>query len=195
MWTESPGPTYGGGHRRPSDADRGQEGTAAHAHRRQPVIRPQRVPAARTRVCIPAPLANAAVTSSGVDDLRHLPLSVRHGLVDAQPADDGDGRLQHPVACAAGRVQPLLARLPLVDRRGPGAIDTTGVHILGTKVRGKLLTLPEPRIALVTQGHVTEDLDTVSNGAGWTLVLPGATKPRRIQFADLGAVLEALRME
>ena len=132
--------------------------------------------------------------------------SYERPMADALDAADAGWWMRNlPTTAMGGYSIPLPVQLGGSNRffpdflwwtaRGPWAIDTTGVHILGTKVRGKLLTLPEPRIALVTQGHVTEDLDTVSNKAGWTLVLPGATKPRRIHFADLGAVLEALRME
>jgi type III restriction enzyme len=43
------------------------------------------------------------------------------------------------------------------------AIDATGVHILGPKVRGKLFSLPLPHVALATRGRVTADLETVED--------------------------------
>jgi type III restriction enzyme len=73
------------------------------------------------------------------------------------------------------------------------AIDTTGVHILGPKVRGKLLALEAPRIALATKGKVSDDLDTLESKDGWTLVLPSPGRVRRSHHADLSALLAALR--
>jgi type III restriction enzyme len=79
--------------------------------------------------------------------------------------------------------------------KGPWVIDTTGVHLLPAKVRGKLLSLVEPRTALVTKGTVTEDLDTTSDEVGWTLVLSGPLKPRRIHYDSLDKLLTALALE
>jgi type III restriction enzyme len=73
------------------------------------------------------------------------------------------------------------------------AIDTTGVHILPPKVRGKLLNLPNPKIALVTRGRVSAELDTVQDKSGWTLLRPGAGGPRRTHHADLGELLKTVR--
>ena len=73
------------------------------------------------------------------------------------------------------------------------AIDTTGLHILSPKVRGKLLSLGLPKIALVTRGQVAASLDSVEDKPGWTLVLPGPIVPRRLFFPDLGALLTDLR--
>jgi type III restriction enzyme len=75
------------------------------------------------------------------------------------------------------------------------AIDTTGVHLLDAKVRGKLLALTTPRIALVTAGRVSPNLDTLEERAGWTLVLPGTAGPRRTHHPALAQVLAALRAE
>lgn len=76
---------------------------------------------------------------------------------------------------------------------GAWAIDTTGVHILEPKVRGKLLGLDEPRIALVTRGKVALSLDTLEDKAGWTLLLPTVAGPRRTNFVDIPTLLAALR--
>jgi type III restriction enzyme len=73
------------------------------------------------------------------------------------------------------------------------AIDTTGLHILGPKVRGKLLSITNPRLALVVRGRVGPKLDTLEDESGWTLMLPGAAGPRRLHFDDLGPLLVALR--
>jgi type III restriction enzyme len=73
------------------------------------------------------------------------------------------------------------------------ALDTTGVHLLDAKVRGKLLALPNPTLALVTRGRVSVNLDTLEAKEGWTLVLAGPAGPRRTHHADLSALLQALR--
>lgn len=76
---------------------------------------------------------------------------------------------------------------------GCWAIDTTGVHILGPKVRGKLLTLADPRIALVTRGKVMSSFDSVEDTKGWTLTLPGPSGASRDYYPDLPALLSAMR--
>lgn len=73
------------------------------------------------------------------------------------------------------------------------AIDTTGVHLLDAKVRGKLLALANPTLSLVTRGRVSTNLDTLESKDGWTLVLPGAAGPRRTHHEGLAALLAALR--
>lgn len=79
---------------------------------------------------------------------------------------------------------------------GCWAIDTTGAHIIGPKVRGKLLTLLEPRIALVTRGKLaTGNVDLLESTDGWTLVLPGPSGARGAHYQSFGAVLAALRAE
>lgn len=75
------------------------------------------------------------------------------------------------------------------------AIDTTGVHILGPKVRGKLLSITEPRLALATRGRVAASLDTLEDDHGWTLVLPGEAGARRSHYATAEELLAALRAE
>lgn len=72
------------------------------------------------------------------------------------------------------------------------AVDTTGVHILPPKVRGKLLLLAMPHVALVTRGRVAPSLDTQEDKAGWTLVLPGAAGPRRTHHDDISDLLQQL---
>ena len=56
------------------------------------------------------------------------------------------------------------------------AIDPTGKHILEEKVRGKLLTIEVPRIALLTRGRVATDFGSVSDADGYTLVRPRKTR-------------------
>jgi type III restriction enzyme len=76
------------------------------------------------------------------------------------------------------------------------AIDTTGVHILPAKVRGKLLDVGYPKIALVVRGRVAESFDSSDESqGGWTLMLRGAAGPRRVFFPDIDQLLVHLRAE
>ena len=52
------------------------------------------------------------------------------------------------------------------------AIDPTGAHILNEKVRGKLLTIPKPKIVLVTRGRVSKDFASLESDEGWTMARP-----------------------
>lgn len=75
------------------------------------------------------------------------------------------------------------------------ALDTTGAHILDAKVRGKLLSLPSPTVALVTRGRISADLQRKEDNAGWTLVRAavGAIAARPEHFAGLPDLLGHLR--
>lgn len=76
------------------------------------------------------------------------------------------------------------------------ALDTTGAHILDAKVRGKLLSLANPLVALITRGRVSADLQRVEDNAGWTLVRAsaGGVGPRPEHFASLALLLAAVRI-
>ena len=39
-------------------------------------------------------------------------------------------------------------------------------------MRGKLLTIPKPKIVLVTRGRVSKDFASLENEEGWTMVRP-----------------------
>ncbi|HEY8814307.1 MAG TPA: hypothetical protein VIP57_04300 [Candidatus Dormibacteraeota bacterium] len=52
------------------------------------------------------------------------------------------------------------------------AIDPTGAHILNEKARGKLLTIPKPKIVLLTRGRVSRDFSALENEDGWTMARP-----------------------
>lgn len=52
------------------------------------------------------------------------------------------------------------------------AIDPTGAHILEEKVRGKLLSIRQPRIVLVAKGKVLSDWTSVEDEVGYTVVRP-----------------------
>jgi type III restriction enzyme len=74
------------------------------------------------------------------------------------------------------------------------AIDTTGPHLLEAKVRGKLLAIDKPRIALVTPGRITPDWHRSEAKDGWTLVrAEAAIEPRPVHYDDLQTLLADLR--
>jgi len=51
------------------------------------------------------------------------------------------------------------------------AIDTTGKHLMSDKVRGKLIPLDEPKVALVVRGHIDLNRNVVVDRSGWTAVV------------------------
>jgi type III restriction enzyme len=51
------------------------------------------------------------------------------------------------------------------------AIDTTGRHLLNEKIRGKLVSIDHPRIALVVRGHVDLSREKTVAGEGWSAVI------------------------
>ncbi|ROS45998.1 DEAD/DEAH box helicase family protein [Curtobacterium sp. PhB78] len=56
------------------------------------------------------------------------------------------------------------------------ALDPTGKHILEEKVRGKLLTVEKPKIALFTRGTVSADFHSLVDTDGYTLVRPRSNR-------------------
>lgn len=76
------------------------------------------------------------------------------------------------------------------------AIDPTGKHILEEKVRGKLLTIDRPRIALLTRGKVSADFHTLSDTEGYTLVRPRKNRaPAPEYFTSITDALARLAPE
>lgn len=75
------------------------------------------------------------------------------------------------------------------------AMDTTGPHLLGDKVSGKLLTLTHPKVALVARGRISNDLLRKEDNSGWTLVraAAGGVAPRPERYTTLVELLTALR--
>jgi len=57
------------------------------------------------------------------------------------------------------------------------AMDPTGQHILDAKVRGKLLTIDVPKIALITRGRVSSDFQ-IDLRLGWVHARPPAQDSR-----------------
>lgn len=73
------------------------------------------------------------------------------------------------------------------------AIDPTGKHILEEKVRGKLLTIDNPKIALITRGKVSADFHSLANTDGYTLVRPRKTRTAAPEYvASIEEALERL---
>lgn len=48
------------------------------------------------------------------------------------------------------------------------AIDTTGRHLLQEKIRGKLVDLGQPKMALVVRGHAHLKRERVTGSDGWS---------------------------
>jgi type III restriction enzyme len=73
------------------------------------------------------------------------------------------------------------------------AIDPTGQHLLQEKVRGKLVALDNPRVALVAEGHVELPSGARSDAEGWSLVHARAALPASVQtFETLPELLDSL---
>lgn len=69
------------------------------------------------------------------------------------------------------------------------AIDPTGKHILEEKVRGKLLTIERPKIALITRGKASADFHTIDDTDGYTIVRPRGNRspaPEYVASLDEG---------
>jgi type III restriction enzyme len=73
------------------------------------------------------------------------------------------------------------------------AVDTTGRHLLDEKVRGKLVALEAPRMALVVRGTVDLDTGSREGKEGWSLVLGRYNlKPIVERFDDIDTLIETL---
>jgi type III restriction enzyme len=73
------------------------------------------------------------------------------------------------------------------------AVDTTGRHLLDEKVRGKLVALETPRMALVVRGTVDLGTGAREGKEGWSLVLGRSNlKPIVEHSDDLDALVRLL---
>jgi type III restriction enzyme len=73
------------------------------------------------------------------------------------------------------------------------AVDTTGRHLLDEKVRGKLITIGTPKVALVVRGNVDLGSGSREGKDGWSLVLGRPNlKPRVEHTDDLGPLVNLL---
>jgi type III restriction enzyme len=76
------------------------------------------------------------------------------------------------------------------------AVDTTGRHLLDEKVRGKLVSLETPRMALVVRGEVDLGSGSREGKDGWSLVIGRANLKPIVEHADdLDALIDLLLSE
>ena len=76
------------------------------------------------------------------------------------------------------------------------AIDTTGRHLLDEKVRGKLITLGLPKMALVVRGRVDLGTGSREGKEGWSAVVGRPSLKPLVQHSDdLGTLLRMLFQE
>jgi type III restriction enzyme len=83
---------------------------------------------------------------------------------------------------------------------GPGgvtwAIDTTGPHLLQDKIRGKLVALGQPRMALVVRGHADLERERVTGSDGWSVVIARTSGKALVEHAEeLQRLLELLDVQ
>lgn len=64
------------------------------------------------------------------------------------------------------------------------AIDTTGRHLLQEKIRGKLVALGQPQMALVVRGDVDLDREQVVGKEGWSAVIARPGMKPMVQHGD-----------
>jgi type III restriction enzyme len=72
-------------------------------------------------------------------------------------------------------------------------LDTTGRHLLNDKIRGKLVGIQDPRLALVVRGRVDVARSSLTDKTGWTLVVARpALEPLVEQHGELRQIFEVL---
>jgi type III restriction enzyme len=73
------------------------------------------------------------------------------------------------------------------------AVDTTGRHLLDEKIRGKLVSLENPRMALVVRGTVDLESGAREGKNGWSLVIGRPNLKPIVEHADdLGQLIKEL---
>jgi type III restriction enzyme len=73
------------------------------------------------------------------------------------------------------------------------AVDTTGRHLLDEKIRGKLVVLETPRMALVVRGSIDLGSGSREGKDGWSLVLGRSNQKPIVEHSDdLDALVKAL---
>jgi type III restriction enzyme len=73
------------------------------------------------------------------------------------------------------------------------AVDTTGRHLLDEKVRGTLISLGQPRMALVVRGEVDLESGAREGNAGWSSVVGRPSlRPLVEHTDDLNALVDLL---
>lgn len=109
--------------------------------------------------------------------------------------DAGDG-YQVPLPFKVGdslRFFPDFVWWPSGEDGEAWALDTTGRHLIQEKIRGKLVGLGTPRMALVVRGQMDLDKERSIGVTGWSAVIgrPGL-KPLVEHNTDLSALLVAV---
>lgn len=103
--------------------------------------------------------------------------------------------LRNPATPGVGWSLPLPAKVGESSRFYPDflwwitddlcwAIDPTGRHILDAKIRGKLIALDRPRIALVTKGNVDLAANALEGDEGWSVVKARVSLPPTVQYYE-----------
>ncbi|WNG25603.1 hypothetical protein F0U62_17440 [Cystobacter fuscus] len=78
-------------------------------------------------------------------------------------------------------------------RGGCWGLDPTGRHLLDEKIRGKLQSLPSPRLALIVRGDIDLQAGVRSGGDGWTMVIARPNlKPLLIRKEEISELLKEL---
>jgi len=73
------------------------------------------------------------------------------------------------------------------------AVDTTGRHLLQEKIRGKLVALERPKLALVVRGQVDLPREQIAGRQGWSAVIArSSTKPLVEYQEELPQLLNSL---
>ena len=111
---------------------------------------------------------------------------------------------RNPSTASTGFGIPLPAKVETSSRFFPDflwwvddarcwALDTTGQHLLNAKVRGKLVALDEPRVALLVRGDINLATNTTLDKNGWSLVRARKARPAKSEhFEDLHGLLSRL---
>jgi type III restriction enzyme len=111
---------------------------------------------------------------------------------------------RNPSSASTGFGIPLPAKVETSSRFFPDflwwvddatcwALDTTGHYLLNAKIRGKLIGLERPRVALLVRGAVDLPTNTILEESGWSLVRARKVLPAKSEhFDDLHGLLARL---
>lgn len=64
------------------------------------------------------------------------------------------------------------------------AIDTTGRHLIREKIRGKLVAVGQPRMALVVRGHADLTREQTIGNDGWSAVIARSGQQPLVEHAE-----------
>ena len=118
-----------------------------------------------------------------------------HG-VWARNADAGDAGFSVPLPFKVGdslRFFPDFLWWPQGVDATCWAIDTTGRHLLNEKIRGKLVSIGNPKMALVVRGHADLAREQTTGTDGWSAVIARQAMQPLVEHAEeLPRLLELL---